>query len=119
MIDISAEIRASLAESGVKNGICLVFVPHTTAAVTVNENADPDVKSDIITELGKIVPWQDNYRHREGNAAAHLKASLMGSAQALIIEDGDLLLGIWQGVYFCEYDGPRHRKVLLKIVADE
>ena len=118
MIDISADIRAAVAESGVKNGICLVFVPHTTAAVTVNENADPDVKSDIIKELDKIVPWEDNYRHREGNAAAHLKSSLVGCAQSLIIEDGDLLLGTWQGVYFCEYDGPRRRRVLLKIVAD-
>ena len=118
MIDISADIRAAVAESGVKNGICLVFVPHTTAAVTVNENADPDVKSDIIKELAEIVPWEDNYRHREGNAAAHLKSSLVGCARSLIIEDGDLLLGTWQGVYFCEYDGPRRRKVLLKIIAD-
>ena len=99
-----------------KDGICTVFIPHTTAAVTINENADPDVVRDLIMELNKIVPWEDGYHHAEGNSAAHLKSSMTGFSQQIIIEDGRLVLGTWQGIYFCEFDGPRHRKVYVKIM---
>ena len=111
MIDITGRVNAAVSESGVVNGVCLVFVPHTTAAVTINENADPDVRKDIIMELNKIVPFEDGYRHAEGNSAAHIKSSLVGSSALVIVENGVLVLGTWQGVYFCEFDGPRSRKV--------
>ena len=116
MVDISYEVQKAVAESGVTEGICVIYSPHTTAGITINENADPDVKQDFTTEMAKIVPWEDGYRHFEGNSAAHIKASMMGFAQEVIIEDGRLLLGTWQGIYFCEYDGPRHRKVYVKII---
>jgi secondary thiamine-phosphate synthase enzyme len=115
MIDITQKVREKVKESGIKNGLCMVFVPHTTAAVTINENADPSVCSDILKEINKIVPFEDGYTHMEGNSAAHLKASMFGSSEVLIIENGDLVLGTWQGVYFCEFDGPRTRKVYIKI----
>ena len=115
MLDITREVQSAVTESGVRDGICTVFIPHTTAAVTINENADPDVVRDFTTELGKIVPWEDGYYHMEGNSAAHLKSSMIGFAQQIIIEDGRLLLGTWQGIYFCEYDGPRNRKCYVKI----
>ncbi len=115
MTEITAEVRRIVGESGVKDGICTVFIPHTTAAVTINENADPDVVRDFIMELKKIVPWEDGYHHAEGNSAAHLKSSMIGFSQQIIIEDGRLVLGTWQGIYFCEFDGPRHRKVYVKI----
>ncbi len=116
MLDITDEIRRAIAESGVKEGICTVFVPHTTAAVTINENADPDVTRDFMKEIGKIVPWEDGYHHMEGNSAAHLKSSMIGFSENVIIEDGRPVLGTWQGIYFCEYDGPRRRKVYVKIL---
>ena len=116
MLDISYEVQKIVAESGVKEGICLIYSPHTTGGLTINENADPDVKQDFTTEMAKIVPWEDKYRHFEGNSAAHIKASMMGFSQEVIIEDGRLLLGTWQGIYFCEYDGPRRRKVYVKIL---
>ena len=116
MIDITAKIQQVVDESGVREGICVAFVPHTTAAVTINENADPDVVRDFTTELGKIVPWEDGYHHMEGNSAAHLKASMIGFSEQVIIEGGRLQLGTWQGVYFCEYDGPRNRKLRVKIL---
>ena len=116
MVDISYEVQKAVAESGVTEGVCVIYSPHTTAGITINENADPDVKQDFTTEMAKIVPWEDGYRHFEGNSAAHIKASMMGFAQEVIIEDGRLLLGTWQGIYFCEYDGPRHRKVYVKII---
>ena len=103
MTEITAEVRRIVGESGVKDGICTVFIPHTTAAVTINENADPDVVRDFIMELKKIVPWEDGYHHAEGNSAAHLKSSMIGFSQQIIIEDGRLVLGTWQGIYFCEY----------------
>ena len=115
MLDITHLVQDAVSASGVKSGICTVFVPHTTAAVTINENADPDVVRDFIMEINKIVPWEDGYRHMEGNAAAHLKSSMIGFSEQVIIEDGLLQLGIWQGIYSCEYDGPRSRKVLVKI----
>jgi secondary thiamine-phosphate synthase enzyme len=118
MLDITQEIQQAVTQSGVLSGICIVFIPHTTAAVTINENADPDVVRDFTTEIGKIVPWKDGYYHMEGNSAAHLKSSMIGFSEQVIIEDGRLVLGTWQGIYFCEYDGPRSRKVYVKIMED-
>ena len=115
MLDITRQIQDAVTESGVKSGICTIFIPHTTAAVTINENADPDVVRDFTMEINKIVPWEDGYHHMEGNSAAHLKSSMIGFCQQVIIEDGRLVLGVWQGIYFCEYDGPRNRKVIVKI----
>lgn len=114
MINITAPVAAAVRQSGVQKGLCLVFVPHTTAAVTINENADPDVVRDFTMEINKLVPWEDGYYHQEGNSAAHLKASMMGFSEQIIIEQGKLLLGTWQGIYFLEYDGPRHRQVYVK-----
>ena len=116
MVDITAQVQKIVTESGVKDGICVVFVPHTTAAVTINENADPDVQTDFMKEINKIVPWEDNYRHMEGNSAAHLKASMMGFSETVLIDQGRLLLGTWQGIYFLEYDGARSRRVYVKIL---
>jgi len=116
MKDITAQVQDAVRQSSVKDGLCVVFTPHTTAAVTINENADPDVVGDLNMELGKIIPWEDGYHHIEGNSAAHLKSSLVGASEHIIIEDGRLLLGTWQGIYFCEYDGPRSRKVIVKIM---
>lgn len=116
MLDITRKVQSAVAQSGINEGLCTVFVPHTTAAVTINENADPDVVRDFTTEIGKIVPWEDGYHHMEGNSAAHLKASMIGFSEQIIVENGRLVLGTWQGVYFCEYDGPRVRKVYVKVM---
>jgi secondary thiamine-phosphate synthase enzyme len=113
MIDITDRIRILLKESAIKSGVCHVFVPHTTAAVTINENADPDVPRDILTALEKIVPFNDHYRHVEGNSAAHIKASIVGASETVFIENGELVLGTWQSIFFCEFDGPRSRKVMV------
>jgi secondary thiamine-phosphate synthase enzyme len=117
MIDITSRIRELVEQSGVQEGICYVFVPHTTAGLTINENADPTVQSDILKELDKIVPWRDNYDHYEGNSAAHIKASLMGPSHFVLVHGGRLQLGTWQGIYFCEFDGPRRRHVWVKVVS--
>lgn len=117
MLDITSQIQHVLAQSGIKSGICMIFIPHTTAGITINENADPDVVHDILKEMNKIVPFNDSYLHMEGNSAAHIKASLFGFSQQVIIEDGRLALGTWQGIYFCEFDGPRRRQVYVKIIA--
>ena len=114
-LDITPEINKILNESGVKSGVCTVYIPHTTAGVTVNEGADPDVVHDIITKLDKMVPWSEGYKHSEGNSAAHIKASLMGASDTFLIENGYVALGTWQKIYFCEFDGPRTRKVWLRI----
>ena len=114
MIDITDRVAAAVSESGVKNGFCRVFVPHTTAAVTINENADPDVPRDILAAMDRIVPLSAVYRHAEGNAAAHIKASLFGASQTVLIENGRLILGTWQSLFFCEFDGPRTRRALVK-----
>jgi secondary thiamine-phosphate synthase enzyme len=116
MINITKEVQNVINNSGVKNGICVIFVPHTTAAITINENADPAVVRDFMMEMNKLVPLSDGYHHQEGNSAAHIKASLMGFSQTVIIEDGRLCLGTWQGIYFMEFDGPRIRKVQVKII---
>lgn len=112
---ITDQVEKIVEKSGVKDGLCTVFVPHTTAGVTINENADPDVVKDFIMEINKIVPWEDGYAHFEGNSAAHLKSSLMSPSLTLIVENGRLLLGTWQGIYFTEFDGPRTRKVYVKV----
>ena len=114
-VEITQEVAKAVSSSGIKEGTALVYVPHTTAGITINENADPDVKSDIIKEMDKIVPWNDDYDHSEGNAAAHIKASLIGESVSVIISKGGLVLGTWQGIFFCEFDGPRKRKVFIKI----
>lgn len=116
MKDITRLVQKAVTDSGVKDGICTVFVPHTTAAVTINENADPDVVRDFTKEINKIVPWEDGYYHAEGNSAAHLKSSIIGFSEQLIIDKGRLVLGTWQGIYFCEFDGPRHRHIYVKII---
>lgn len=117
-IDITGRVREILRTSGIRDGICQVFVPHTTAGVTINENADPDVTADIITTLDSVFPWHNNYRHMEGNSAAHIKASFMGSSACVPIRDGKLVLGTWQCVYFCEFDGPRTRKVVVNVMGN-
>ena len=114
LVDITARVREELVSSGVKGGICHVYVPHTTAAVTINENADPSVKEDILMALRKIVPDSLSYRHSEGNSPAHVKACLIGSSIKVIIDEGQLALGTWQGIFFCEFDGPRSRSVFIK-----
>jgi secondary thiamine-phosphate synthase enzyme len=115
LLDITHLIEKVVAESDVKSGLCTLFVPHTTAAVTINENADPSVKSDIVNELNKVIPFDDNYSHLEGNAAAHIKSSLFGASETIIVDGGRLLLGTWQGICFCEFDGPRSRKLMIRI----
>ncbi len=116
MIDISRQVQQVVQKSGVREGICYVFVPHTTAGVTINENADPSVQKDMLMEINKIVPFQDHYAHSEGNSAAHIKSSLFGNSLWVFVEDGSLVLGTWQGMYFCEFDGARRRKVYVKVV---
>ncbi|HVP76914.1 MAG TPA: secondary thiamine-phosphate synthase enzyme YjbQ [Thermodesulfobacteriota bacterium] len=118
-IDITRSVREAVKKTGVKNGICIIFIPHTTAAVTVNENADPSVVEDVIMELNKIVPFKDSYRHGEGNSPSHIKASLVGCSQTVFVDSGELVLGTWQGIFFCEFDGPRNRKVHVKVISDE
>lgn len=113
LVDITSEVAAAVAELGVENGTIIVYVPHTTAGVTVNESADPDVARDIEDALSKLVPQSRSYRHTEGNSDAHIKASLMGCSQTLLVRGGELALGTWQGVFFCEFDGPRSRKVIV------
>ncbi|MBC8248401.1 MAG: YjbQ family protein [Anaerolineales bacterium] len=117
LVDITAVVQRTVREKGMQSGVCHVFVPHTTAGLTLNENWDPDVRGDMLMELDKIVPWRDNYRHGEGNSAAHIKASLMGFSQTILVEDGRLVLGSWQGIYLAEFDGPRRRRVLVKLVS--
>ncbi|WP_446897766.1 secondary thiamine-phosphate synthase enzyme YjbQ [Clostridium sp. LBM24168] len=117
-IDITKLVVETLNMSGVKDGTVVIFVPHTTAGVTINENADPDVVRDILWGLNKAFPEENGYLHVEGNSHAHIKASLMGSSCSVIIEDGQLKLGTWQGIYFCEFDGPRNRKVYIRIIGE-
>ncbi|MDR0600442.1 MAG: secondary thiamine-phosphate synthase enzyme YjbQ [Treponema sp.] len=117
-INITGETRRAVAASGVREGLCVVFVPHTTAAVTVNENADPDVPRDVMLALGSISPDRGDFLHGEGNSAAHVKTSLVGPSVTVIVSGGGLLLGTWQGVWFNEYDGPRTRKVLVRVLGE-
>jgi len=118
-IDITEKVQEVLKESGISSGICNIFVPHTTAAVTVNEGADPTVQRDIQTFLNKMVPFDGDYQHREGNSSAHIKTTLIGVSQTVLIDEGRLVLGTWQSIFFCEFDGPRHRRVALKIIGSD
>lgn len=117
--DITSQVQEAVSSGGIEDGVCYIFVPHTTAGITVNEHADPSVTMDISEQLSRMVPQRGDYRHLEGNAPAHIKASLVGNSQMLLIERGRLLLGTWQGLFLCEFDGPRHRTVLVKIMADK
>lgn len=116
--DITPMVQKLVTSSGIESGVCQVLVPHTTAGITVNEHADPSVVQDIAAQLEVMVPRDRNYRHMEGNAPAHIKASLMGNSVTLFVEGGKLFLGTWQGIFFCEFDGPRHRTVLVKVLSD-
>jgi len=117
LIDITANIRTALQSHDIQNGFCFLYVPHTTAAVTINESADPSVRSDILMVLNQIIPLEAGYRHLEGNSAAHIKSTLVGASEMIAIEDGQLLLGTWQGIFFCEFDGPRTRKIHVRLMA--
>ena len=118
-IDITEKVQEVLKETGISSGTCNIFVPHTTAAVTVNEGADPTVQRDIQTFLNKMVPFEGDYQHREGNSSAHIKTTLIGVSQTVLIDEGRLVLGTWQSIFFCEFDGPRHRRVALKIIGSD
>ncbi len=116
-VNITASVELFLRKHTLHNGICMIFVPHTTCGITINENSDPDVKRDILMELKKIVPLSDGYHHAEGNSAAHIKASTMGSSVSVPVIDGHLAAGIWQGIYLCEFDGPRNRSVRINFIS--
>jgi secondary thiamine-phosphate synthase enzyme len=118
-IDITRSVQEAIKKTGVEEGICFIFIPHTTAAVTINENTDPSVSQDIVMELNRLVPFQDRYQHLEGNSPAHIKASLIGCSQTVFVQSGKLALGTWQGIFFCEFDGPRNRKVHVKVMKAE
>ncbi|MCX7724785.1 MAG: secondary thiamine-phosphate synthase enzyme YjbQ [Thermodesulfovibrio sp.] len=119
LIDITEDVERVVKSSGVKSGVCYLYVPHTTAGITINEGADPSVKKDIINALKKIAPYAAGYLHMEGNADSHIKATLVGSSVSILIENGSLILGQWQSIFFCEFDGPRTRKVYLKIIKED
>jgi secondary thiamine-phosphate synthase enzyme len=116
LIDITSDVQNTVRSSGIADGLCLLYVPHTTAAITINESADPSVKDDILMILNEIVPWEAKYRHLEGNSPAHVKSTLVGASELVAIENGRLVLGTWQGIFFCEFDGPRNRKLHVKIM---
>ncbi len=118
-VDITSEIQQVIDEAGIKDGICCMYVPHTTAGITINEGADPSVVSDIQRTLSKLIPNNLNYSHMEGNSDAHIKSTVVGASKTVIIDDGKLLLGTWQSIFFCEFDGPRHRRVLVKLINDK
>jgi secondary thiamine-phosphate synthase enzyme len=115
LIDVTSEIQKHIRARGVTDGLCMLYVPHTTAAVTINESADPSVRTDILMILNKIVPWEGGYRHSEGNSPAHVKATLVGASEMIAIENGHMVLGTWQGIFFCEFDGPRTRKLHIHV----
>ena len=118
LIDITPDVNQLVQKTGIDQGLCMIYVPHTTAAVTINESADPSVKSDILMTLNQIIPWEANYRHLEGNSPAHIKSTLVGSSELIAIENRRLILGTWQGIFFCEFDGPRTRKVDVRIMEE-
>lgn len=115
-VDITAQVQKVVLDAGMNSGLCMVYVPHTTAAVTINESADPAVASDMLMVLNQIVPWEARYRHLEGNSPAHVKSSLVGASELVAVERGRLQLGTWQGIFFCEFDGPRTRKVHVRLI---
>ena len=118
-IDITREVKEIVEKTGVRSGLCIIYVPHTTAGVTLNENADPQVAQDILMGLDKVVPSHDRYLHSEGNSPAHIKGSLIGCSETVLVESGELVLGTWQGIYFCEFDGPRSRTVHVRVSSHE
>mgnify|MGYP001816309593 FL=1 len=115
LIDITTKVRTALQSHDIQDGLCFLYVPHTTAAVTINESADPSVPSDILMVLNQVIPWKAGYRHLEGNSPAHIKSTLVGASEMIAIEKGQLVLGTWQGIFFCEFDGPRTRKLHLNL----
>jgi secondary thiamine-phosphate synthase enzyme len=117
MVDITSQVQSELSKSGIEEGRLTLYVPHTTAAITINEGADPAVKADILMVLNQMVPWKANYKHMEGNSPAHVKTSLMGAAETVLVSGARLVLGTWQRIFFCEFDGPRNRKLHLQIAA--
>jgi len=117
LVDITPQVSEKIRTSGMQNGLCMIYVPHTTAAVTINENADPDVRTDVETVFDKLVPWEDGYHHLEGNSAAHVKSTIVGASELIAVKGGKVVLGTWQGIFFCEFDGPRTRKVHLHFLA--
>ena len=119
LIDITAKIRDVVLSADIGQGLCMLYVPHTTAAITINESADPSVKEDILMIIDKVIPWKAGYRHLEGNSPAHIKSTLVGSSELIAIENNRLVLGTWQGIFFCEFDGPRTRKVHVRLIAEK
>ena len=119
LIDITPEIQKTVRSSGISEGLCMLYVPHTTAAITINESADPNVASDIMMVLNEVIPWKADYRHLEGNSPAHIKSTLVGASEIIAIENGSLVLGTWQGIFFCEFDGPRTRKLHMRLMKGE
>ncbi len=119
MVDITSKVQNAVRQSNIKNGLVQVFSMHTTAAITINENADPAVETDILNTINKVIPWDDHFKHMEGNSAAHIKVSLFGPSEIIPLENGSLVLGTWQGIYFCEFDGPRNRHVNIHIIGDD
>jgi secondary thiamine-phosphate synthase enzyme len=118
LVDITQGVQRLVTESGVRSGVCYVFVPHTTSGITINENTDPNVGRDILKELNKVIPFDDNYGHSEGNSAAHIKSTIVGMSKSVMVEEGRLALGTWQAIFFCEFDGPRERRVFVKMMKD-
>ena len=116
LIDITSQIQQLVRSTGIENGFCMLYVPHTTAAVTINESADPSVRADILMILNKVIPWEAGYKHMEGNSAAHIKSTLVGASELIAVENGRLVLGTWQGIFFCEFDGPRTRKIHVRFI---
>jgi secondary thiamine-phosphate synthase enzyme len=116
LIDITGQVRTAIRNCDISEGLVVVYTPHTTAAITINENADPDVTVDLVMALNKLVPFDDNFRHAEGNSAAHVKSTLVGASETLIVAGGAPVLGTWQGIYFCEFDGPRRRQVHIQVI---
>lgn len=118
LVDITQGVQRLVAESGIRSGVCYVYVPHTTSGITINENTDPNVGRDILMELNKVIPFDDRYSHAEGNSAAHIKSALVGVSKAVLVEEGRLALGTWQAIFYCEFDGPRDRRVFVKVMKD-
>ena len=116
LLDITEKVQNAVRTSDIVDGICMVYVPHTTAAVTINESADPSVKTDILMVLNQIIPWEAPYRHMEGNSPAHIKSTLVGTSELITVEGKKLVLGTWQGIFFCEFDGPRNRKIDVRLL---
>ena len=118
LLDVTAGVQRVVTESGIRSGVCCLFVPHTTSGITINENTDPNVGLDILKEVNKVIPFDDHYGHSEGNSAAHIKSTIVGVAKTVLVEDGRLALGTWQAIFFCEFDGPRERRLMVKVMGD-